>query len=104
MGNPEVIWVMRNGERVGINAADFDEAKHEMIPEEGSSEKKQADEPDIEPPFNLSEVNAKDAADVIAETDDLAALEAFEREETEGKARKGVLAAIENRIKELEEE
>lgn len=120
-----------SGKKVGINVSDFnpeihepyvepsvrdekkemadsDEAKNSNPPDDEGSDDGSApgdevgkSEPEVEPPFNLSEETAADAVEFIAEIEDLNMLAIFEREEREGKERVTVLRAISKRLIEL---
>jgi hypothetical protein len=98
------VKVKETGQEVIINVSDYKSSLHAKLKGEPAlAPSDPASDPAPDAPFNLSEANAKDAVEVISETDDLAALEAFEREESSGKARKGVMKAIEERFSELAE-
>lgn len=104
----KMVKVRDSGHVCIINETDFDPTLHAELEEVATEDK--APETELlqktpQPaPFNLADVNIKDAAAFIAEYGDAEGLQRFWNEEAEGKGRKGVFAAIENRIKELGEE
>lgn len=115
-----VMWVRlkSNGRRVGINVADFNSDLHAPLPDEGKDESeapKVKSDPPPSPPedekakaappdVHVDELNAKDAVVLVAETDNLAILKAFAREEKAGKKRKSVLKALDDRRAAISEE
>ena len=93
----KMVVVKSSGQKVLINVEDFDAKIHADFVEE--PEKKPDETPQA--PFNISATNVNEALEIIASFENPDELQALLDEEVENKNRKKVIAAIEDRIKEL---
>ena len=84
-----------------INADDFDDELWVKVSEFGEESSPHEEEPQA--PFELQSANVSDAAIFIANLEDVAALRGLRDDEEKGKARKGVLAAIDAQLEALAE-